>query len=45
MTRAESDFYEDREKNTSWEQEQNPVVIVPPTVAAKSNGAALAGVK
>jgi DNA primase len=35
-TRAESDFYEDREKNTSWEQEQNPVVIVPP---ARTNGA------
>ena len=35
-TRAESDFYEDREKNTSWEQEQNPVVVVPP---ARTNGA------
>jgi len=44
-TRAESDFYADREKNTSWEQEQNPVVIVPPIVAAKTNGAAHAGVK
>jgi len=44
-TRAESDFYADREKNTSWEHEQNPVVIVPPIVAAKTNGAALAGVK
>jgi DNA primase catalytic core len=44
-TRAESDFYEDREKNTSWEQEQNPVLVVPPIVAAKTNGAALAGVK
>jgi hypothetical protein len=43
--RAERDFYADREKNTSWEQEQNPVVIVPPIVAAKTNGAALAGVK
>jgi DNA primase catalytic core len=44
-TRAGSDFYVDREKNTSWEQEQNPVVIVPPIVAAKTNGAAHAGVK
>jgi DNA primase catalytic core len=44
-TRAESEFYADREKNTSWEQEQNPVVIVPPIVAAKTNGAALSGVK
>jgi hypothetical protein len=45
MTQAESDFSQDREKNTSWEQEQNPVVIVAPIVAAKSNGAALTGVK
>jgi hypothetical protein len=44
-TRAGSDFFVDREKNTSWEQEQNPVVIVPPIVAAKTNGAAHAGVK
>jgi len=44
-TRAERDFYEDREKNTSWEQEQNPVLVVPPSVAAKTNGAAHAGVK
>jgi len=44
-TRVERDFYGDREKNTSWEQEQNPVVIVPPIVAAKTNGAAHAGVK
>jgi DNA primase catalytic core len=44
-TRAGSDFYENREKNTSWEQEQNPVLVVPPIVAAKTNGAALAGVK
>ena len=44
-TWAGSDFFVDREKNTSWEQEQNPVVIVPPIVAAKTNGAAHAGVK
>jgi hypothetical protein len=44
-TWAGTDFYADREKNTSWEQEQNPVVIVPPIVAAKTNGAAHAGVK
>jgi DNA primase len=44
-TRAESDFYEEREKNTSWEREQNPVLVVPPIVAAKTNGAALAEVK
>ncbi|HTW59554.1 MAG TPA: CHC2 zinc finger domain-containing protein [Terriglobales bacterium] len=44
-TRAESDFYEDREKNTSWEREQNPVLVVPPIVAAKTNGVALAEVK
>jgi len=44
-TRAESDFYEDREKNTSWEREQNPVLVVPPIVAAKTNGAAHAEVK
>jgi DNA primase len=35
-TRAENDFYEDREKNASWEQEQNPVLVVPP---ARTNGA------
>jgi hypothetical protein len=29
-TRAERDLYEDREKNTVWEQEQNPVLVVPP---------------
>jgi DNA primase len=44
-TRAESDFYQDREKNTSWEREQNPVLVVPPIVAAKTNGAAHAEVK
>ena len=44
-TRAERDFYEDREKNTSWEREQNPVLVVPPIVAAKTNEAAHAGVK
>jgi DNA primase catalytic core len=42
---AERDFYGDREKDTSWEQEQNPVLVVPPIVAAKTNGAAHAGVK
>jgi hypothetical protein len=44
-TRAESDFYQDREKNTSWEREQNPVLVVPPIVAAKTNGAVHAEVK
>ena len=43
-TRAGSDFYENREKNTSWEREQNPVVVVPP-LAAKTNGNAAAGMK
>jgi hypothetical protein len=44
-TRAESDFYEDREKNTSWEQEQNPVLVVPPARTNGAHAALAAGVK